>query len=205
MIHEVGAAARASLRAQGPSVTGARWNPSGAPRRGLRPRRATSPTAPIGRGLRRGDGGRGREPRAGRASRRSGGVVARGRPARDRVRGGGQGVPGLRLERGGEPASRRARLLGRVPSRRPAPRDREPRGRQRVGPRDRPARLATVGDFRERSVIRGAFSPDGSRLAVIAWDQTGSILSCETWREERKLKGLGRPRGVCWSPDGSCW
>jgi eukaryotic-like serine/threonine-protein kinase len=64
-------------------------------------------------------------------------------------------------------------------------------------------RTALVGDFRERSVIRGAFSPDGSRLAVVSWDQTGSIFSCDTWREERKLKGMGRPRGVCWSPDGN--
>src|SRR5262249_1016253 len=60
-----------------------------------------------------------------------------------------------------------------------------------------------VGDFRERSVIRGAFSPDGTKLAVIAWDQTASLISCDGWREERKLKGLGRPRGVCWSRDGS--
>ena len=45
-------------------------------------------------------------------------------------------------------------------------------------------RTAKAGDFRERSVIRGAFSPDGSRLAVVSWDHTGSILDCATWREE---------------------
>jgi WD40 repeat protein len=65
------------------------------------------------------------------------------------------------------------------------------------------ARIAAAGGFRERSVIRGAFSPDGSQLAVIAWDQTASIVSCDTWRETRKFMGLGRPRGVCWSPDGA--
>jgi eukaryotic-like serine/threonine-protein kinase len=64
-------------------------------------------------------------------------------------------------------------------------------------------RTATVGDFRERSVIRGAFSPDGSKLAVVSWDQTGSVFDCVTWRAELKLKGMGRPRGVCWSPDGA--
>jgi WD40 repeat protein len=65
------------------------------------------------------------------------------------------------------------------------------------------ARLARVGDFRDRSVIRGAFSPDGSHLAVIAWDQTAAIFACDSWEEVRKLRGMGRPRGVCWSPDGT--
>jgi WD40 repeat protein/tRNA A-37 threonylcarbamoyl transferase component Bud32 len=63
-------------------------------------------------------------------------------------------------------------------------------------------RTARAGDFRERSVVRGAFSPDGSKLAVVSWDHTGSIFDCATWREETKLRGMGRPRGICWSADG---
>jgi WD40 repeat protein len=63
-------------------------------------------------------------------------------------------------------------------------------------------KVGVAGDFRERSVIRGAFSPDGTRLAVIAWDHSASIVSTDRWQEIRKLKGVGRPRGVCWSTDG---
>jgi WD40 repeat protein/serine/threonine protein kinase len=65
------------------------------------------------------------------------------------------------------------------------------------------ARTHARATFRDRSVIAGAFSPDGSRLAVIAWDETATVLSCDDWSETRKLNGMGRPRAVCWSADAA--
>jgi WD40 repeat protein len=63
--------------------------------------------------------------------------------------------------------------------------------------------VARHADFGDRSVIRGAFSPDRERLAVVSWDGTAAVFDCATWTMQARLKGhQTRPRGISWSMDG---
>lgn len=65
-------------------------------------------------------------------------------------------------------------------------------------------RVVRHADFHDRSVYRGALSPDGSRLAVVAWDDSGRIYDTKTWACQRTLRGITtRPRGLCWDHSGS--
>jgi eukaryotic-like serine/threonine-protein kinase len=58
-------------------------------------------------------------------------------------------------------------------------------------------------DFHGRSVFRGAFSPDGERFAVIAWDDTARLYDTATWQRQRVYRGvMTRPRGMGWNRRG---
>ncbi len=64
--------------------------------------------------------------------------------------------------------------------------------------------VASHANFHDRSVFRGEFSDDGTRLAVIAWDDTARIYDTNTWQHERTFQGvLTRSRGLCWNHSGS--
>ena len=66
------------------------------------------------------------------------------------------------------------------------------------------ARVVRHADFHDRSVYRGAVSPDGSRVAVVAWDDTGRIYDTKSWKCVRTLRGITtRPRGLCWDHSGN--
>lgn len=63
--------------------------------------------------------------------------------------------------------------------------------------------IAQHADFQERSVFRGAFSPDGKLLAVIAWDDTARIYDTATWQLQRVFHGLmTRALGLGWNRRG---
>lgn len=65
------------------------------------------------------------------------------------------------------------------------------------------ARIVRRPDFHDRSVYRGAFSPDRKRLAVVAWDDSGRIYDTQTWECQRVFRGIvTRPRGLCWDARG---
>lgn len=65
-------------------------------------------------------------------------------------------------------------------------------------------RIAGHSDFQGRSVFRGEFSPDGTRLAVIAWDDTARIYDVRTWQLQRTFRGvITRSRGLCWNHAGT--
>ncbi|MEO6593591.1 MAG: WD40 repeat domain-containing protein, partial [Planctomycetota bacterium] len=65
-------------------------------------------------------------------------------------------------------------------------------------------RVAHHTDFKDRSVYRGAFSPDGTRLAVIAWDDTARIYDTATWQPVRTFCGVAtRALGICWNHGGT--
>jgi len=63
-------------------------------------------------------------------------------------------------------------------------------------------RLLERDTFQRRPVTHGAFSPDGSRLAVVSWDESARIYEVDGWREERRFLGHARPMGACWSRKG---
>ena len=59
-------------------------------------------------------------------------------------------------------------------------------------------------DFDDRSVFRGAFSPDGSRLAVVAWDDTARIYDTRSWQLLQMFRGvLTRSLGLAWNHSGT--
>jgi serine/threonine protein kinase/WD40 repeat protein len=58
-------------------------------------------------------------------------------------------------------------------------------------------------DFHDRSVFRGAFSPDDTRLAVIAWDDTARLYDTRTWQPGQVFHGvMTRPLGLAWNHRG---
>jgi WD40 repeat protein len=64
--------------------------------------------------------------------------------------------------------------------------------------------VAQHADFHDRSVFRGAFSPDGSRLAVVAFDDTARIYDTHSWQLLQVLHGvMTRSRGLAWNHRGT--
>ncbi len=65
-------------------------------------------------------------------------------------------------------------------------------------------RRCSHADFHERSAYRGRWSPDGTKLGVIGWDNTARLYDTHTWEQIRLLKGHGaRPMALCWDPGGT--
>lgn len=64
--------------------------------------------------------------------------------------------------------------------------------------------LKQHADFGDRSVFRGAFSPDGGRLAIVAWDDTAHIYDTRSWRPLQVFRGvMTRSRGLAWNHGGT--
>jgi serine/threonine protein kinase/WD40 repeat protein len=63
--------------------------------------------------------------------------------------------------------------------------------------------VASHTDFQERSVFRGAFAPDGHRLAVIAWDDTARLYDTRSWQVLQTYRGvMTRSLGLGWNHRG---